>query len=67
VFQKVVSPPPPISGVFAAASSMLNLPSETEEASPNRCVNDNERSVVVPPSVGKASDVLTGMIDPSPC
>ena len=67
MFQKVVSPPPPMSGVRAATSSMLNLPSEIETASPNFCVTISDRSVVVPPSVGKARAVLTGRIEPSPC
>jgi Carbohydrate-selective porin, OprB family len=66
-FQNVVSPPPPIRGVAANLSSMLNLPSEIETLSPNFWETFRDRSVVVPPRSGSANAVLTGTIEPSPC
>ena len=45
VFMKVSIPPPPISGVFAAASSILNLPAVSVVRSLMTCVTMSERSV----------------------
>ena len=42
---KVLRPPPPTSGVFAAASNMLNLPTVTDTCSPNFWVTKKDVSL----------------------